>query len=68
LSISEQDLKFINSLYWRVKGQLIPLSWSEQDILKIEQSYFVRVWGNHENHIHLEGFEEAWRKRVYSSQ
>jgi hypothetical protein len=29
----------------------------------MENSYFNRLWGNHEAMIHLEGFEAAWNKK-----
>lgn len=62
------ELKWANQLFWMVKGHLIPDSWPESEIRKIEQSYFKRLWGNHEAHIHLEGFETAWENRHGSIQ
>lgn len=60
------QLKEANRLYWMVKGQLIPLSWSDEEILSIYKSYTKRVWGNHETHIHESGFEVAWSMREVS--
>ena len=54
------QLKEANRYYWMVKGMLIPESWSEQDILKTYESYFSRLWGNHEACVHEIGFEAAW--------
>lgn len=57
------QLKEANRYYWIVKGQLIPESWSEEDIMKTHDSYFARIWGNHEASIHAVGFEAAWKQR-----
>lgn len=57
------ELKEANRFYWMVKGQLIPESWSEKDIKKTYESYFARIWGNHEAPIHEIGFEAAWARR-----
>lgn len=57
------QLKEANRYYWIVKGQLIPESWSETDVMKIYESYFRRIWGNHEAGVHTEGFEGAWEAR-----
>jgi hypothetical protein len=46
-----------------VKGQLIPESWKEPEIKKTYESYFARIWGNHEACIHEVGFEAAWAQR-----
>jgi len=56
-------VKEANRFYWIVKGHLIPESWSEDQVLKIYDSYMVRIWGNHEAIVHEEGFEEAWNER-----
>jgi hypothetical protein len=57
------QLKEANRYYWMVKGQLIPESWSEDQIEKIYDSYFRRIWGNHEAYVHELGFEAAWSMR-----
>jgi hypothetical protein len=57
------QLKEANRYYWIVKGQLIPSGWSEKDIMSIYESYFARIWGNHENCYHEVGFEHAWLNR-----
>lgn len=61
--MTQEELKWANQLFWMVKGHLIPESWPESEIRKIEHSYFNRLWGNHEAMIHLEGFEAAWDQR-----
>lgn len=58
--------KEANRFYWIVKGQLIPESWSDDDVLKIYDGYMKRIWGNHENCVHEDGFEEAWNERENS--
>ena len=57
------QLKEANRYYWIVKGQLIPEGWSEKDIMATYESYFTRIWGNHENCYHEVGFEHAWAAR-----
>jgi len=57
------ELKEANRYYWMVKGQLIPESWKEPEIKKTYESYFARIWGNHEACIHEIGFEAAWSQR-----
>lgn len=55
--------KEANRYYWMVKGQLIPTSWSDEDVMKIYDSYFKRLWGNHEAPYRQLGFEAAWAQR-----
>ena len=57
------QIKEANRYYWIVKGQLIPESWSEKDIMETYESYFNRIWGNHEAASHEVGFQQAWLKR-----
>lgn len=57
------QLKEANRYYWMVKGQLIPECWSSEEIEKIYDSYFRRIWGNHEACVHEVGFEAAWQQR-----
>lgn len=58
------QLKEANRFYWMVKGQLIPESWKEEDIMKTYESYFARIWGNHERADYgTIGFEAAWAQR-----
>ena len=37
------QLKEANRYYWIVKGQLIPKSWNEKDIMATYESYFARI-------------------------
>lgn len=55
--------KEANRFYWIVKGQLIPLSWSDKDVEGIYNSYMKRIWGNHEAVVHETGFTQAWAQR-----
>lgn len=55
--------KEANRFYWIVKGHLIPTSWSDKDVEGIYNSYIKRLWGNHENCVHEDGFEKAWKLR-----
>jgi hypothetical protein len=61
--MTQTELKWANQLFWMVKGHLVPDAWAETDIQQMEQSYFNRLWGNHEAGYHLEGFEQAWSKK-----
>jgi len=60
--------KDANRMFWIVKGHLIPDSWSDEEILKIYDSYFRRMWGNHENCVHEEGFEPAWQEKLLTQR
>jgi len=46
-------------LYWIVKGHL---NVDEEQVMASHDSYFKRSWGNIENYVHEEGFEEAYNK------
>lgn len=58
------ERKEANRYYWIVKGHLIPESWQDKDVRSVLDGYFTRIWGNHENVVHEDGFEEAWQARV----
>ena len=51
---------------WAVKGQ-IP-DWlhdsGDEELTSITDSYFKRLWGNHEAHLAFEGFDAAWKTSV----
>lgn len=68
--MTPEEFKFANELHWQVKGHLIPESWAhdEVQVRSVLNSYFKRLWGNHEAWIHLVGFEEAWNKRYGNQQ
>jgi len=55
--------KQANRLNWIIKGRLIDVSWSDDDVEKTYNSYFKRLWGNNESYIHEEGFEQAYAER-----
>jgi hypothetical protein len=55
--------KEANRFNWIVKGKLIDPTWSDADVEKTYDSYFKRLWGNHENCVHEEDFEQAWEQR-----
>ena len=60
----EETNKENNRLYYAVKGQLIPESWSQKDIDKMAYKYTKRLWGNNERLEYTdEPFEELWQKR-----
>jgi hypothetical protein len=61
--MTEEQIKEANRYYWIIKGQLIPSSWTEDQIRAILDSYFARIWGNIEAYVHEEGFEQAWQQR-----
>jgi len=59
-----QDRKEANRYYWIIKGHLIPETWSDTDVITILNTYFRRIWGNHEACVHEYGFEDAWQARI----
>jgi len=62
-SINSFIHKEANRFLWIVKGRLAPDEYSEQDYLDVYDSYLKRLWGNHENYVHEEGFEEAYTEK-----
>lgn len=66
--MTQEDIKEANRYYWIVKGHLIPESWKEPDVKKVLDGYFERLWGNHENVVHEDGFEDAWLKRISATK
>jgi hypothetical protein len=57
------DLKEANRLFYSVKGSLIPDDYTPEDITEMYNSYFKRLWGNHEASTRDEKFEELWANR-----
>jgi len=57
------DFKEANRVFYAVKGSLIPKEYSQDDILEMYNSYFKRLWGNHEALIRDDKFEEIWANR-----
>ena len=62
------ERKEANRYYWIVKGHLIPESWQDKDVRSVLDGYFARIWGNHENVVHEDGFEEAWQARINTNR
>jgi hypothetical protein len=58
--------KQANRYYWIVKGHLIPTSWPDKEVVHIYDSYMKRIWGNHENCVHEDGFELAYNNQYLS--
>jgi len=57
-------LKEAHFMHWCVKGHLIPDQWSDADIVSMYDSYFKRIWGNHEVQVRSrEDFEIAWNEK-----
>ncbi len=59
----DEEKKY-NHMMWCVKGRLVPEGWSTEDLVRMYDSYFKRMWGNHEFCYHEEGFEEAWKNKL----
>ena len=58
------ELKFANELHYAEKGQLINIDASDEEINKIADSYFKRLWGNHERLVNCkDDFEKVWKER-----
>ena len=55
--------KEANRFNWMIKGQLIDSSETDATVEKLYDSYFKRLWGNHEACYREEGFEAAWEER-----
>lgn len=57
--------KEANRLNWMVKGQLIDKSEPDSVVEYLYDSYFKRLWGNHERSQYAEeGFSEAYEYRA----
>jgi hypothetical protein len=56
--------KEANRFNWIIKGQLIDISENDKTVERLYDSYFKRLWGNIENYLHEEGFEQAYEDRV----
>ena len=61
---SPEVRKEANRLNWMVKGQLITKSEPDSVVEYLYDSYFKRLWGNHERMVYCkEPFEKAWANR-----
>jgi hypothetical protein len=61
---SPEVRKEANRLMWMVKGRLIPDNWKDDQVEWAYDSYFKRLWNNHENCYREDGFEEAYQQRL----
>lgn len=58
-----------NRYYFYVKGQLIPENWTDNEVMKIYDSYFSRLWGNNEKAEYCDfAFRQAWDARQLSKK
>ena len=57
--MTSEEIKEANRFMWAVKGMLIPLGYSRDDVNATFKSYFKRLWCNCHDY-QLEGFDEAW--------
>jgi hypothetical protein len=58
-----QTHKELNRVFWLIKGQLIPESWTKEVQLEMYDEYFKRLWCDNEQYQWELGFEEAYNKR-----
>ena len=61
MHMQEQELKEAYRLFWMVKGHL---NAPQSTVLESYNGYFKRMWFNEESYVHMEGFEEAWAKKM----
>jgi len=62
--LQKEKQKEANRIYYAVKGQLIPESWSQKDIDKMLKNYTKRLWGNNERLVYIEeSFEKVWKQK-----
>ena len=55
------DFKEACRLFYMTKGHL---GTNDETIIACADGYFKRLWGNHEACYRLDGFEEAYNKRI----
>ncbi len=55
--------KEVNRFMGILKGHLVPDGYSEKDYLDTHESFLKRLWGNHENCVHEDGFEKAYTEK-----
>ncbi len=62
----EPDFKEACRLFWLTKGHLTA---TPETIFSCYDGYFRRLWNNNERAVYgMEGFEEAYNKKVSESQ
>jgi|13_taG_2_1085334.scaffolds.fasta_scaffold01586_9 hypothetical protein len=53
--------KEANFLFFCVKGFLIPVEYTDEDIRSMYDSYFKRLWGNNERMVYCQDeFDKIW--------
>ena len=57
--MTSEEIKEANRLKWAVKGMLIPLGYSRDDVNSTLKGYFKRLWCNCQPY-QFDEFEEAW--------
>jgi len=62
--LEERFIRTANKYHWAVKGHLIPEGTSDEEIIKIHDSYLKRLWGNHEALLCRDEFEKLWEQRL----
>lgn len=59
-----EELKRVNKMFFAVKGHLFPIEYTTHEMRGVYNSYFKRLWGNHERFSNIEdSFEEVWKNR-----
>jgi len=60
-----EELKKINEVFYAVKGHLFPAGYSLHEMRVVYDSYFKRLWNNHERLPSCrEDFEKVWESRT----
>jgi hypothetical protein len=60
-----EELKKINEVFYAVKGHLFPTGYSLHEMRVVYDSYFKRLWNNHERLPNCrEEFENVWETRT----
>jgi hypothetical protein len=59
------ELKKLNEVFFAVKGHLFPVTYSTNEMRSVYESYFSRLWGNHERLVNSNAdFEDIWNNRT----
>ena len=62
--LQKEKQKEANKIYYAIKGQLIPDTWSQKDIDRMLKHYTKRLWGNNERLVYIEErFEKTWKQK-----
>ena len=63
--MSHRERKEAYTLFWMIKGRLIPDSWDDNTIKQMYDDFFKRVWYNTEAYLNEDGFEDAYNKYLH---